>query len=200
VSWTGGTKETRKDLRTLSLDTLKPVIDAIDGTFISCQYASSDEEIRKFEDATGKKIHSLPEVFESARWMRYHVIDDNGDTLAIARKKDVAKDFVNAYGGTIENHNGPAFDYDDTAAFVTAIDELGGYIIAVNGTLVHLCGALGVPCGTLTPSKPAWRYGLKRKNMIWYGDHVRQYRQKGVDWQIAINDLIGELLRKRHAA
>ena len=55
-------------------------------------------------------------------------------------------------------------------------------VISVNTSLVHACGAFGVNCWTLTPSKPAWRYGVKGEHMAWYGDWVRQIRQKGSDW------------------
>ncbi len=88
---------------------------------------------------------------------------------------------------------GPAYDFDETAAFVCAIKELGGAVVTVYNTMVHLCGAMGIPCLTLTPDKPAGRYGLKRRSIVWYGDWVRQYRKKGADWSSTIADLIEDL-------
>ncbi len=41
----------------------------------------------------------------------------------------------------------------------------------------------------LTPSKPAWRYGVKGKDMIWYPD-VHQYRQNKDDWKGTIINLM----------
>lgn len=56
-------------------------------------------------------------------------------------------------------------------------------VICINTSLVHACGAYGVPCWTLTPSKPAWRYGLSGAEMPWYGPWVQQYRQAdGETW------------------
>jgi ADP-heptose:LPS heptosyltransferase len=46
-------------------------------------------------------------------------------------------------------------DYDLTAEVVNSCD----LVIAVNTSVVHLAGALGKECWTLTPSTPAWRYG-----------------------------------------
>ena len=70
-------------------------------------------------------------------------------------------------------------DYDETAALVSSLD----LVITACQSVLHLCGALGVPCWVLTPSKPDWRLGLERDHMAWYGDWVRLYRQKeGEDW------------------
>lgn len=63
-------------------------------------------------------------------------------------------------------------DYDDTAALVDELD----YIIAVPTTVVHLAGALGKPCYTLTPEYSNWRFGMG-ENMIWHAS-VKQFRGK----------------------
>jgi tetratricopeptide (TPR) repeat protein len=73
-------------------------------------------------------------------------------------------------------------DYDLTAEVVNSLD----LVIAVNTSVVHLCGALGKECWTLTPDKPAWRYGLRGEQMPWYGS-VTQFRQaKGEPWSTVI--------------
>lgn len=59
-------------------------------------------------------------------------------------------------------------------------------VVHVNGSAVHACGAIGVPCYTLTPSRPAWRYGIEGDEMPWYGENVKQIRQKGEDWKKVI--------------
>ncbi len=72
-------------------------------------------------------------------------------------------------------------------------------VITVNTSLVHACGAYGVPCWTLTPSRPAWRYNVPGvldvgdDKMIWYGDHVRQIRQQGDDWAGVIDVVKNDL-------
>lgn len=76
-------------------------------------------------------------------------------------------------------------------------------VISVNTSLVHACGAYGVDCRVLTPSKPAWRYGLTGPRMPFYGDHITQYRQEGDDWGSALDTLandLDEFLRMRAAA
>lgn len=64
-------------------------------------------------------------------------------------------------------------DLDEMAALIVALD----LVITVNQSLVHQAGALGQNCWTLTPSRPAWRYGIKGSKMIWYPS-VTQFRQK----------------------
>ena len=73
-------------------------------------------------------------------------------------------------------------------------------VISVNTSLVHACGAFGVPCWTLTPSRPAWRYQVPGANslgddkMIWYGDHIRQIRQDADNWDHVLQEVQDELI------
>lgn len=67
-----------------------------------------------------------------------------------------------------------ADDYDHTAALAMALD----HVVCVNTTLVHLCGALGRPCYTLTPQRAAWRYYPYHGKMLWY-DSVTMVREHG---------------------
>jgi len=62
-------------------------------------------------------------------------------------------------------------DYLKTAEVVASCD----LIITVCTSVVHLAGALGIPCWVMTPNKPAWRYGVNGP-MPWYRS-VRLYRQ-----------------------
>ena len=48
-------------------------------------------------------------------------------------------------------------------------------MISVCTSVVHLAGALGVPCWVMTPKRPAWRY-QNSGGMPWYRS-VRLYRQ-----------------------
>jgi hypothetical protein len=70
----------------------------------------------------------------------------------------------------VDNH-----DYYDTARLVASCD----LVISINTSVVHLAGALGVPCWTLSPRFPAWRY-QNQGPMPWYRS-VRQYRSPDVD-------------------
>lgn len=63
-------------------------------------------------------------------------------------------------------------------------------VISMDQTLVHQCGALGVPCWTLVPKKPSWRYGLSGP-MLWY-QSVTLYRQT-TNWADLIRIIAGDL-------
>lgn len=81
-----------------------------------------------------------------------------------------------------------ANDYYETARLVASCD----LIISCCTSVIHLAGAMGVPCWVMTPHKVAWRYGVKGP-MPWYRS-VRLYRQPiDEDWrgvlQVVTNDL-----------
>lgn len=74
-------------------------------------------------------------------------------------------------------HYLPEVREHDYALTVALVDNLDLCIVP-NTAIVHLCGAMGKQCWTLTPDRCAWRYGpvLERPDhMLWYGDHVTQY-------------------------
>lgn len=64
-----------------------------------------------------------------------------------------------------------AEDYYETAKVVKSCD----LVISVCTSVIHLAGALGVPCWVMTPKHPAWRY-QNQGGMPWYRS-VRLYRQ-----------------------
>jgi tetratricopeptide (TPR) repeat protein len=199
LGWVGGHKKTRKDLRAIRLESLIPVMDSVPrGTFVSIQYTPHGrEDTQDLYEQTGRRVWHFPEITEAAMWERWDVVsEETGEVYSTFGDKDAAKQYKRAYDEPtkIIHHSGPGYDFDDFAAWVTAIHELGGVIITVNTSAVHLCGALGVRCLTLTPSRPAWRYGLSRRDMVMYSvDSVTQYRQQGNDWQPAINALADAL-------
>jgi len=84
------------------------------------------------------------------------------------------------------------FDYAHTAAIVAHCDA----VVSVNTSIVHLAGALAVPTYVLTPSRPAWRYGVEGKEMVWYPGTHKQYRQTGQDWEPALAELKTDLERE----
>lgn len=92
-------------------------------------------------------------------------------------------------GYDIEERNDlvKADDYAETARLVASCD----LVISVCTSVIHLAGALGVPCWVLTPKYPAWRYQNKGR-MPWYRS-VRLYRQpeETVDAWIPVVQRIG---------
>lgn len=76
---------------------------------------------------------------------------------------------------------------DNFAALVQALD----LVISPCQTAIHFAGALGKECWCVTPSAPAWRYGIKGP-MPWYKS-VRLYRQPHKDWQPVFNQVSKDL-------
>ena len=90
-----------------------------------------------------------------------------------------------------EHWDEPSKNLDEQAAMMSACD----LVISVCQTGIHLAGALGVPCWILTPSKPAWRYGLRHDKMAWY-DSIRMFRQgKTENWEPVIQRVRKELVK-----
>ena len=81
-------------------------------------------------------------------------------------------------------------DYDDTAALVACCD----LVIAMQTSVAHLAGALGVPCWTLIPKTSQWRYGEDYTDVPWYRS-MTLYREKH-GWKSVVNK-IAEDLRAR---
>lgn len=69
-------------------------------------------------------------------------------------------------------------DFTDTAAVVSALD----LVIAVDTSIVHLCGALNVPCWVLIAHGPDWRWLRERSDTPWYPS-LKLWRQpRPQDW------------------
>lgn len=79
-----------------------------------------------------------------------------------------------------------ARDYDDTVALIAALD----LCILPCTTAVHVCGAIGQNCWTLTPDKKAWRYCNRSdpEHMPMYGNHVELIHQNG-SWETTIDSV-----------
>lgn len=103
-----------------------------------------------------KPILNVPDVeFVSLQY------SDNDDDI----------DVVNALGYDIKKApEAKERDYYETARLVDSCD----LVISVCTSVIHLAGALGVPCWVMTPTFPAWRYQNKGP-MPWYRS-VRLYR------------------------
>ena len=85
-------------------------------------------------------------------------------------------DLMDALGYNIKRpEEVKAHDYYETAKLVKSCD----LVISVCTSVVHLAGALGVPCWVITPKFPAWRY-QNSGGMPWYRS-VRLYRSPDVE-------------------
>jgi Tfp pilus assembly protein PilF len=79
----------------------------------------------------------------------------------------------------------------DTASLMAGLD----LVLAVDTSLSHLAGALGVPVWTLIPSAPDWRWLLHRDDSPWYAT-MRLHRQPSFgDWNSVLDRVRAEILR-----
>ena len=114
----------------------------------------------------------------------------------IGKEEDL--DVIDALGYEIKRPpEADAKDYYDTARLVASCD----LVITINTSVVHLAGALGVPCWSMTPAFPAWRYQNKG-SMPWYRS-VRLYRSPLPNqeaWKAVIDRVcidLGNLVNKK---
>lgn len=121
----------------------------------------------------------LIRAFPQAQFYSLQYQDNAAKEVAEFREK-TGLDVIH-YPGKVQ-----AQDYAQTADFVAGLD----LVISVCTSVIHLAGALGVPCWVMTPSKPAWRYGITGRAMPWY-DSVTLYRQTGDEWA----DVFAEVTR-----
>lgn len=81
---------------------------------------------------------------------------------------------------------------DDTAALCACMD----LVIAVDTSVAHLAGALGLPVWVLLPHMPDWRWLLDRSDSPWYPT-ARLYRQQHGDWAAPLAQARADLLAGR---
>lgn len=78
ISWIGGHKRTRVEVRSAKLEQLLPIV-SMDADFISLQYTDQAREIQEFEQKHGIKIHQFPEATS----------DNYADTAALVANLDL---------------------------------------------------------------------------------------------------------------
>lgn len=82
-------------------------------------------------------------------------------------------------------------DYEQTAAVISGLD----LIISADTSVVHLAGAMGIPCWVLLPYNSDWRWGDDGERTVWY-DSLRLFRQGNPkDWSSVMQSVKGELQR-----
>lgn len=92
-------------------------------------------------------------------------------------------------GWPINDLGGLLGDYLDTVNVIAGLD----LVIAVDTSVVHLAGAMGVPCWVLLPFAPDWRWLLNRSDSLWYPS-LRLFRQTGFrEWESVISSVAHSL-------
>lgn len=83
-------------------------------------------------------------------------------------------------------------DFEELAGLVAGCDV----VVSVQNSLVHLAGALGVPCLALVPHAAEWRYMARGEAMAWYRS-VRLYRQPAPgDWTPVVREVAAALAER----
>lgn len=83
-----------------------------------------------------------------------------------------------------------AWDFEHQAALVAATDA----VVTVCQSIAHLSAGMGHPTYVMTPSRPAWRYGIRGESWFWYPHpDARLLRQVGDDWRPASTALVESL-------
>jgi hypothetical protein len=78
LSWRGGTKTSRRDMRSIGLAGLTPLLEGLPAHWVSLQYTSCGDEIATFCERTGIPVHHWQDA-----------IDDYDDTAALVTALDV---------------------------------------------------------------------------------------------------------------
>lgn len=80
--------------------------------------------------------------------------------------------------------------FSDTAQIVKRLD----LVISTCTSMVHLCGALGVPCWVLLDYSPHWLWGTQGQKTEWY-ESLRLFRQPSPgDWRTVFDEATVALL------
>lgn len=67
ISWIGGHKRTRMEVRSIELENLLPILKQ-DVNFISLQYTPAEQEVQQLKDKHGIQIHHWPEAVYNANY------------------------------------------------------------------------------------------------------------------------------------
>lgn len=119
------------------------------------------------------------------KWRKIFEID--ADFISLQYTHNAHKEAEEAeklFGVKIHHWQDTIDDYDETAGLVKSLD----LVISVCTSVIHLSGALNVPCFVLTPARPAWRYGIERRDMVWYPS-VTLYRQTRDGWEDVMSNV-----------
>ncbi|RQR59520.1 hypothetical protein DIE19_17350 [Burkholderia sp. Bp9126] len=110
-------------------------------------------------------------------------------SLQPGAQADVAA--ARAAGLPIADHTAELASFDDTAAFIGALD----LVITVCTSVAHLAGALGARTWVLLDVNPHWPWRLERRDSPWYPS-TTLYRQPAFgEWGAVMEDVARDLQR-----
>ena len=80
-------------------------------------------------------------------------------------------------------------DFSQTAAALKNLD----LVICNDTSLVHLAGAMQIPCWVMLPYEVNWRWHTDLSRCDWY-ESVKLFRQKSIDdWQSVFEQILEEM-------
>jgi Flp pilus assembly protein TadD len=130
--------------------------------------------------------------FRAVGWQRYASAFTDIDGVAFYSLQhgagaDVAA--AQAAGMPMADYTGELKSFDDTAAFVSALD----LVITVCTSVAHLSGAIGQRTWVLLDVNPHWTWLLERSDNPWYPAATLYRQQQFGDWDPVLEDVARNL-------
>ncbi|QIE23862.1 Tetratricopeptide repeat protein [Caballeronia sp. SBC1] len=97
-------------------------------------------------------------------------------------------------GLTIADYTAEFATFDDTAAFVSALD----LVITVCTSVAHLSGALGQRTWVLLDVNPYWPWMLERRDSPWYPSATLYRQRQFGQWDAVLEDVARDLTALAH--
>ncbi|WP_031359351.1 hypothetical protein [Caballeronia sordidicola] len=130
--------------------------------------------------------------FRRVGWERYASWFRDIDGVAFYSLQPGATDDVAAAqsaGLTIADYTAEFATFDDTAAFVTALD----LVITVCTSVAHLSGALGQRTWVLLDVNPYWPWLLERRDSPWYPSATLYRQRQFAQWDAVLDEVARDL-------
>jgi tetratricopeptide (TPR) repeat protein len=177
----------------------KSVDDFPRNAYLTADSRETDAWRQKFDDGSGRlnvgiawrsgTVRTRQEL-RSTRLTEWMPLLRNQDCRFFSLQRNAADEtqqLLSRHGLDVQEVFDSHDDFEQLAAAITALD----LVITVEGTVVHIAGALGRPVWVLASAGCDWRYGRDTQNMPWYHS-ARIFRQPNPHE----HDSVFELLEK----
>ena len=91
--------------------------------------------------------------------------------------------------GNVSLHDDKIANFCDTSALISMMDR----IVAVDTSVAHLAGTLGINTHILLPFTPDWRWGLGTSNSVWYQSAKLHRQVLYGDWVTPLDQVADEI-------
>ena len=111
---------------------------------------------------------------KNAQYYSFQTFEGSEDVRKLENVVDLGKDLI---------------DFSQTAAALRNLD----LVICNDTSLVHLAGAMRIPCWVMLPYDVNWRWHTDLSKCDWY-ESVKLFRQKAIgDWQSVFDQILAEM-------